>query len=119
MLKHVSITYETVDGLIFTDEEAAYLHENMMIYKRSGFRFYRGKRQMIKNVEQCYDEADYFTLDHSKEEANREFLEMAYYFYGWIFPDDILGDKDAKRFRYNESNSRWESVSRKKVSDIK
>lgn len=115
MIKHVKITYETIDGKIFTSEDEAWHHETEGIYKQSGFRFYDRNRHVIKDIEHTYDEADYFTVDHSKVKENKAFIDMAYYYYGWIFPDDILDNVEAKRYRYDDDGCCWKPVSRKKA----
>lgn len=116
MIEHVKRTFETIDGKIFDNEDEAYAYENQLIYKRSGFRFYRDGRHMIKEVERCYDECDYFTVDHSKKKENQDFLDMAFYYYGWGFPGDILENTSAKKYRYDFDENKWKSVSRKSKS---
>lgn len=115
MIRHVIVKYETIDGKIFTDEDEAYHHEIAVIYKRSGFRFYDRNRHVIKDIEHAYDKADYFTVDHSKAKENKAFIEMAHYYYGWLFPDDILDNVEAKRYRYDDDEWCWKPVSRKKA----
>ena len=115
MIRHVIFKYETIDGKIFTDEGEACRHESAVIYKRSGFRFYDRNRRVIKDIEKCYDEADYFTVDHSKVKENKVFIDMAEYHYGWFFPDDILDNVEAKRYRYDDDECCWKPVSRKKA----
>ena len=112
MDKRVDITYIAMDGTEFKDEEEAYIYESRLIYKKSGFRFYRKNRRIIQDIMLCYDEADYFTIDHSKIEENCEFVEMARYYLGWIFPDDILTNTYAKRYRYDYNEFCWKSVSK-------
>lgn len=114
MLKHIVITYEAVDGKKFKDEEEAYAYENALIYKKSGFRFYGKDGKMIKDVSRCYDESDYFTIDHSKKEWNERFCQMALYYFGWALPDDVLINTDARRYRYDDDEEYWISVSRRR-----
>ena len=114
MIVHTKITYEAMDGKLFTDEDEAYRYENGLIYKKSGFRFYRKDRSIIKDISLCYDEADYFTIDHSKTEANKVLVEMAFDHYGWVFPKDILENTEAKRYRYDYHNGCWRPASRRK-----
>lgn len=113
MITHVTVTYETVDGRIFNDEDEAYAYENNLIYRNSGFRFYNGGRRLIKDISLCYDKADFFTIDHSKEKENQMFMEMAILYFGWPFPHDILENKEVKRYRYDDDKSCWKPVSRK------
>ncbi len=114
MVRHVTVTYETVDGKIFTDEDEAYAYENELLYKKSGFRFYRNGGRLIKDISRCYDESEFFTIDHSKVKENHEFLEMVIFYYGWAFPHDILENTKAKRYKYDDDKSCWKSVSRTK-----
>lgn len=116
MIRHVKFTYETIDGKIFTSEEEAYCHENSIIYQRSGFRFYDRNKHVIKDIEHACNEADYFTIDHSKVKENKAFVVMTlYYSYGLLFPDDILDNVEVKRYRVDDDDGCWKPVSRKKA----
>lgn len=103
MTEHCIRTYETIDGKVFTNKDEAQYYENMYIYDNSGFRFYK-KDELISDIDDCYDECDYFIVDHSKTEFNKLFLEMAYEYYGWMIPVDILNQTGTK---YVDKDDTW------------
>lgn len=116
MIEHVTIIYETIDGKMFNDIDEAYSHEHELIYKKSGFRFYNEDRKLIRSVEKSYNDASYFTIDHSKIQENKQFINMAVLYYGWGFPHDVLENTDVRRYKYDEEKYRWKPLLNKKKS---
>lgn len=116
MIEHVKITFETIDGKIFDDADEAWLHEHEVVYKKSGFRFYNNDRKLIRDIEKCYNDASYFTIDHSKIQENKRFIDMAVLYYGWGFPHDVLKKTEVKRYKYDKEKYRWKPLLNKKKS---
>lgn len=104
-----TITYTTVDGKVFDDEDKAYAHENQYIFDHSGFDFFDADNHLISNVADVYDECSGFTIDRRPEFAafNRMFVEdVAEYYYGWTLPDNILTDTSVK-YVYDDDGMNW------------
>ena len=107
MITHTEITYETIDGRIFDSEEEAYNHELSIIYQRSGFRFFYEDGTPITDVSRCYDDSDYFTIDHSKDKENCEFVNMTGYYFGYEFPEGVLMNKSITKYKYDMRDWSW------------
>lgn len=115
MITHTEITYETIDGQIFDSEEEAYNHELTILYQKSGFRFFDKDGNPITDVSRCYNESDYFTIDHSKDKENYEFVNMTGYYFGYEFPEGVLMNKRIHKYRYDEDKYRWVPVEIQRV----
>ena len=116
MITHTEITYETIDGQMFDSEEEAYNHELTILYQKSGFRFFDKDGNPITDVTRCYDDSDYFTIDHSKDKENSEFVSMTGYYFGYEFTKGVLTNKSITKYRYDEDEWRWKPV-RGEVND--
>ena len=92
MIEHIKTIakYEAYDGKIFKDEDKCMRYELKKLYKESGIRFINATRPLKNlNPDTTYDTARYITIDRTKEEENKRFVDYANDMFGWCLLKDL------------------------------
>lgn len=95
MLKQVVVWWESIDGKRFLNEEDCMKHELQILYERSGYRFYKDKK-VLENFPENIDivgSYDYCTVDKSKVNQNKEFINCCKEWYGYLIDEWLEEDK--------------------------
>ena len=113
MKEHSIVWYESEDGKIFTDELECLAHDINVLYQKSGFKFYNGRKLIkeFKPVEDHFATSDSFsnatkmTIDRSKEKENEAFMSVYEYYGCCCFISDAYKGKIGKKgyIKYDEN----------------